>query len=41
MGWTHVESKNVLAPNDTTFLATYAVGIMADEIGAAIEKIKN
>ena len=41
MGWTHVESKNVQALNETTFLATYAVGIMADEIRAAIEKIKN
>ena len=42
-GWvgTHVEPKNVQALNETTFLATYAAGIMADEIGAAIEKIKN
>ena len=41
MGWTDVEPKNVQALNETTFLATYAAGIMADEIGAAIEKIKN
>ena len=41
LGWTHIESKNVQALNETTFLVTYAAGIMADEIGAAIEKIKN
>ena len=41
MGWTHVEPKNVQALNETTFLATYAAGIMADDIGAAIENIKN
>ena len=41
MGWTHVEPKNVQALNEITFLATYAVGIMADEIWAAIEKIEN
>ena len=41
MGWTHVEPKNVQALNETTFLATYAAGIMAEEIGAAIEKIEN
>ena len=41
IGWMHIEPKNVQALNETTFLATYAAGIMADEIGAAIEKIKN
>ena len=41
MGWTHLKPRNVQTLNETTFLATYAVGIMADEIGAAIEKIKN
>ena len=37
MGWMHIEPKNVQALNETTFLATYAVGILAEEIGAAIE----
>ena len=41
MGWMHVEPKNVIALNETTFLATYAAGILAEEIGAAIEKIEN
>ena len=41
MGWTHVESKDVQALNETRFLATYAAGVMADEIRAAIEKIEN
>ena len=41
MGWTHVEPKNIQALNETTFLATYAAGILAEEIGAAIEKIEN
>ena len=41
MGWMHVEPKNVQALNETTFLATYATGILAQEIGAAIEKIEN
>ena len=41
MGWTHVEPKNVQALNETTFLVTYAAGIMADETRAAIEKIEN
>ena len=40
-GWTHVEPKNVQALNETTSLATYAAGIIADEIGAAIENIEN
>ena len=37
----HLEPKNVKALNKTTFLATYAAGILAEEIGAAIEKIEN
>ena len=41
MGWTHVEPKSVQNINETTFLATYAAGIMANEIGTAIEKIEN
>ena len=41
MVWMHVEPKNVQDLNETTFLATYASGILAEEIGAAIEKIKN
>ena len=41
MGWTHVEPKNVQALNETTFLATFAGSILAEEIGAAIEKIEN
>ena len=40
MGWTHVEPKNIQALNETTFLVTYVVGILANEIGAAIEKIE-
>ena len=40
-GWTNVEPKRLQALNETTFLATFAVGIMADEIGVAIEKIDN
>ena len=41
MGWTHVEPKNVQASNETTFFAMYAASILAEEIGAAIEKIEN
>ena len=41
MGWTNVEPKSMQALNETTFLATYAVGILAEEIGTAIEKINN
>ena len=39
MSWTHVEPRNVHTLNETTFLVTYASGILADEIGSAIEKI--
>ena len=41
MGWTNVEPKSMQALNETTFLATYVVGILAKEIGNAIEKIDN
>ena len=40
-GWTNVEPKRLQALNETTFLATFAVGILAEEIGVAIEKIDN
>ena len=39
MSWTHVKPRNVHTLNETTFLVTYASGILADEIGSAIEKI--
>ena len=41
MGWTNVEPKSMQALNETTFLATYAAGIIAKEIWTAIEKIDN
>ena len=41
MGWLTVEPKRVQALNETTFLAIYAVGILAEEIVTAIEKINN
>ena len=37
--WTHVEPRNVHTLNKTTFLVTYASGILANEIGSVIEKI--
>ena len=40
-GWTNVEPKRLQALNETTFLATLAVGILAKEIGIAIERIDN
>ena len=40
-GWTNVEPKRLQALNETTFLATFAVGILAEEIGIAIERIDN
>ena len=40
-GWTNVKPKRLQALNETTFLATYAVGILAKEIGTAIERINN
>ena len=39
MSWTHVEPRNVHTLNETTFLVTYASGILANEIGSAVEKI--
>ena len=41
MGWMNAEPKRLQALNETTFLATYAVGILAEEIGTAIERIDN
>ena len=41
MGWMNVEPKRLHALNETTFLALYAVGILAEGIGTAIEKIDN
>ena len=38
-GWTNMEPKRLQALNETTFLATFAAGILAEEIGVAIEKI--
>ena len=40
-GWTNMEPKRLQALNETTFLATFAVGILPEEIGIAIEKIDN
>ena len=36
---THVEPRSVQALNETTFLVTYSLSILAKEIGTAIEKI--
>ena len=36
---THVEPRSVHALNETTFLVTYSSGILAEDIGSAIEKI--
>ena len=38
-GWMKVEPKRLQVLNEITFLATYAVGILAEEIGTAIERI--
>ena len=40
-GWTNVETKRLQALNETTFLTTFAVGILAEEIGIDIERINN
>ena len=40
-GWTNVEPKRLQALNETTFLAIFAGGILAEEIGVATEKIDN
>ena len=39
--WMDVEPKRLQALNETTFLDIYAGGILAEEIGTAIEKIDN
>ena len=36
-----MESKRLQALIETTFLATFAAGILAEEIGSAIERIDN
>ena len=41
ISWTHVEPRGVQALNETTFLVTCSSGILADENGSAVEKIKN
>ena len=41
MSWTHVEPRGVQALNETTFLVTYSSGILADEIGSAVENIED
>ena len=40
-GWVNIEHKILQGLNETTFLATFAVGILAEEIGITIEKIDN
>ena len=40
-GWMNIEPKSLQALNETTVLATFAVGILAEEIGTAIERIDN
>ena len=40
-GWMNVEPKRLQTFNETTFLATYAAGILAEEIGTAFEGIDN
>ena len=37
-GWTKVESKRLQALKETTFLATFAAGILVEEIGIAKER---
>ena len=36
-----MKPKKLQALNETTFLATFAVGILPEEIGIAIERIDN
>ena len=36
-----MEPRSVQALNETTFLITYASGILADEIGSAVERIED
>ena len=39
--WMNMGPKSLQALNETTFLVTFAVGSLAEEIGTAIEKIEN
>ena len=39
IGMTHIEPRSVHALNETTFLVTYLLEILAEDIGSAIEKI--
>ena len=39
IGLTYVELRSVHALNETTFLVTYSSGILAEDIGYAIEKM--
>ena len=39
--WTNMEPKRLQDLNETTFLATFAVGILAKEIGIATERTDN
>ena len=38
---THVEPRSVHGLNEATFLVTYSSGILAEDIGSAIEKIND
>ena len=38
IGITHIEPRSVHALNESTFLVTYLSGILAEDIGSAIEK---
>ena len=40
-GWTNAEPKRLQTLNETTFLATFVVAILAEEIWTAIERIDN
>ena len=39
--WMNVEPKRLQTLNETTFLAIFVAGILADEIGTAIERVDN
>ena len=39
IGTTYMEPRSVYTLNETTFLITYSSGILANDIGSAIEKI--
>ena len=38
-GWTNVELRRLQALNETSFLATFAVGNLAEEIGTALREL--